>query len=444
MHSRKLIRNVFSLFAAISVVGLTACTQSNTESADLTSSEPTGDGRVRSVNQVLHVDTSGVADMAINSVNDPNLVHSSNLGCTLLCFTPGVTLKGTIAPPIVNSVSLQASDITVNGSDVYIGYNTAGTVEAGGVDVIGIGSGGAPTLKASTTFADTDINKLFVDSANSKLYAVGNTSSGETGAILYRFGLDVTGGLDASPESKVLRSAADADVPAHTGTGVIKAGGYVYAVTGMNGGLSVLNAADLSSAAFTAVENARDITLGIANDVLVVSGQTSLASAKVGSYSVATGAAVNDTMSTFSGSTIDSGKSTIFAGTNGYVATGGEGGTKFVCYNGTSIGSMPIPTGLGLASSEVAANAVTFGNGIIYVAQGGAGVYMYAIGQPLLNLAGCNGFQVNYVGRFALTGRQSANNVYYSNGYLVVATGNGGFQIIEVTQGVVAGLLSIL
>jgi hypothetical protein len=206
-----------------------------------------------------------------------------------------------------------------------------------------------------------------------------------------------------------------------------------------------MNASDLSDVAFTAIPDARDISAGT-NKVMVVSGQTALNPAKVTSYALATGSPLVDAAAvSFSSSVVEEGKSSIYVGSAAYIVTGGQAGTKFICTDGTNIGSMPIPTGTGLSNSEVAANAAAYGNGIVYVAQGGAGVYMYAIGNGgILNLAGCPGYTLNYVGKFTLSGRASANNVYWSSGYLVVATGSGGFQIIQVTQGVVAGLLGLI
>ena len=430
------------LTITLGLLCLTACSAGQLPSTEVSADSS---GRLKVMNQPIAIDTTDVTGQAASAIADPNAVHASGLLCTLLCFTPGLSLIGTIAPPVVNAQTLQASDVTVNGSKVYVAYNTAGAAQAGGLDVIDVGLFGVPSLKSSTTFADTDVNKVFVDAAGAKLYLTGNTSAGATGAILNRIGLDAAGLPTAAKESKILRSAADATIPAYAGTSVVKSGAYVYALSGSNGGLSILNAGDLSDKAFDVVPDARDLSLGTAGKVLVVSGQTAGTSARVSAFAPITGASLTDPSEiSFTGAVADGAKSTITAGATGFIATGGQAGTKFICNDGKSVGGMPVPVIAGVDAADVAANAAAFGNGLVYVAQGAAGVYIYSVESGLLNFAGCDGYKLSFVGKFALSGRASANNVYYSGGYLVVATGYGGFQIIQVTQSVISGLLSLL
>lgn len=404
---------------------------------------PLDESRLQILNRPIEVDMTGVAGYTGQSTGE---VQSQGLFDTLLSLTPSLNLIGTIAPPQISGSTLQATDVFVNGTKAYVAYNTAGVEQAGGVDVIDFANSGSPVLKSSAVYSDTDINKVFVESG--KLYATGSTSSGETGAILKRISLDGSGLLTSFVESKVLRSAADADIPAHTGTSVLKAGNYVYAATGKNGGLNVLNASDLSQVAFTAVEDARDLATDSSGKILVLTGKTSTKEALVQTYAAVTGTAVSGTAITLPGAAIDEGKSTIVGGTIGHIASAGQGGARFVCGTtgsmfGNYLGMMGVPVLPSVEVGETAANSVAFGNGLVYVAQGGAGVYIYSIERTLLTF-GCAGLSLNYRGKFTFGPRVSVNNVYYSNGYLVVATGLGGFQIIQVTQSLLAGLLQIL
>ena len=109
------------------------------------------------------------------------------------------------------------------------------------------------------------------------------------------------------------------------------------------------------------------------------------------------------------------------------------------CFLGTAAN----PLVSGLTPDEASANGVAFGNGLVYVANGGAGVAVYSVQRPLVS-TGCQSVTLQYEGRFTLGAGMSANNVYFANGWLVVATGVGGFHIIRATQGLLSGLLQLL
>lgn len=126
------------------------------------------------------------------------------------------------------------------------------------------------------------------------------------------------------------------------------------------------------------------------------------------------------------------------------LTTAGFGGARLLCLsNGATMGTATNPVIPGLTVADQVANAAAFGNGLMYVANGGAGVSIYSVNTPLIPL-GCLGITINYLGRFSLGDDASVNNIYYSNGHLVVATGTKGFKIVKVTQSVLAQLLNAL
>lgn len=427
-----------SLIVAIASV-LVACAPSSNSAVEGASVDS---GRLQIKNETLVIDTTGVqSSAAVQSFS----VSAATVASTLTSVTPGLKLIGTIAPPTVGGTTVAASDVVVSGTKAYVAYNTAGPAVGGALDIIDFTILGVPVLKSSVPFADTDINKVFVDQASKKVYLAGATSAGDGGAILYRYGLDITGSLGTAREVKSLRSAADPTVPAYAATSVIKSGNYVYALSGSNGGLTMLNAADLSDRAFTSIGDARDLGLGVNNNLLVVSGKTVTEDAKVRSFSSATGVYLPADVDNVSlaGASIDEGKSSIFSGPYGYLATAGTGGAKAVCHDGYTLGTMLPPTVAGLDSSLTTANAVTFGDGIVYIAQGAAGVALYSV-EKSSNAANCAGYALVYRGRFSFGPNFSVNNVYFSNGYLVIATGLGGFQIVQVIPSLLAALLQMI
>jgi hypothetical protein len=399
------------------------------------------DVRLVTKEETIPVDTAGAGTPS----NEPPTSNTQLTGLVedLLALTPTLTLVGTLTPPSVNGAVLQASDITVKSSKVYVAYNTAGDSLAGGIDVIDISTPASPVLASHAVYSDIDINKVTVNGTN--LYATGATSSGDGGAILTKISLDGSGNLTSTQASVALRAAGSATTSAYAGTSVIASAATVYALSGNNGGLSILNASDLSQKSFTAIEEARDISFDSSSSSLyIVSGKTASTNAQVKHYNLTSGAALSDYTVALPNAQIDAGKSTIITGSNMQLTTAGFGGSRLLCLsNGATLGTAANPSIPGLTPADQVANAAAFGNGLMYVANGGAGVSIYSVNTPLIPL-GCLGITINYLGRFSLGDDASVNNIFYSNGHLVVATGTKGFKIVKVTQSVLAQLLNAL
>ena len=360
----------------------------------------------------------------------------------VLSLTPTLTLVGTLAPPTVNGAQVQASDITVNGTKVYMAYNTAGAVQAGAIDVIDISNPSVLTLPSQALYPTSDIHKVYVKGTS--LYAAGATSDNGGGGNLQKITLDANGKLTSTASSVFLRSAASASVPAYAGTSVVAAGSYIYALSGNNGGLSILNNSDLSTVGFTALPDARDISFdSTSSSLYAVTGKTASAESLIKHYDL-NGGALSSGNVTLSNGVIDEAKSTISTGATFQIGTNGYGGARLICLStGAILGTAPNPTVSGLTADKTTANAAAFGAGYMFVANGEAGVTIYSVNTPII-LSGCNLVTITYLGRFSLGTNASANNLFYTNGYLVVATGQMGFKIIKVTTSVLSGLLQAL
>ena len=369
-------------------------------------------------------------------------VHGMALIPDVLSLTPTLTLVGTLAPPTVNGAQVQASDITVNGTKVYMAYNTAGAVQAGAIDVIDISNPSVLTLPSQALYPTSDIHKVYVKGTS--LYAAGATSDNGGGGNLQKITLDANGKLTSTASSVFLRSAASASVPAYAGTSVVAAGSYIYALSGNNGGLSILNNSDLSTVGFTALPDARDISFdSTSSSLYAVTGKTASAESLIKHYDL-NGGALSSGNVTLSNGVIDEAKSTISTGATFQIGTNGYGGARLICLStGAILGTAPNPTVSGLTADKTTANAAAFGAGYMFVANGEAGVTIYSVNTPII-LSGCNLVTITYLGRFSLGTNASANNLFYTNGYLVVATGQMGFKIIKVTTSVLSGLLQAL
>ena len=97
----------------------------------------------------------------------------------------------------------------------------------------------------------------------------------------------------------------------------------------------------------------------------------------------------------------------------------------------------------GLTAEQQAANAAVFANGLIYIANGGAGIYVYSVEPNNVFVSDCN-VTVRYQGRITLADGASINNVMVSGGSLIAAAGAAGFKIFNIGLTVSLGLLPAL
>lgn len=416
-----------------SIAALSACGPSNYFGSAVHCED-----RMCTMSSDINIDQSEVDGVQMSSLQKAGDYQTMGLVDQVLALTPTLTLVGTIAPPYVNGTQVQASDITVSGTKAYVAYNTAGEVQDGAVDVIDISNLNAATLVSEALYSSMDIHKVLVNGG--KLYTAG---ADYDGAVLKRITLDANGKLTSTIESKALRSIASASVNSYAGTSVVVAGTNVFATSGNNGGLSVLNTSDLSQRVFTPLADARDVATNAAGtSVYVVTGKTNV-DAAITRFDV-NGVQQSSGNVNLLNAVVDQGKSTVLTGATFQIATAGQGGTRLICLsNGGIISTATNPTAGGMAVDRKTANAATYGGGYMFVANGEAGVAIYSVNVPLIP-NGCTGVTITYLGRFTFGTDASVNNVYYTNGHLVVATGTYGFKIVKVTTSILSGLLQAL
>ncbi|UYL09430.1 hypothetical protein B9G69_002435 [Bdellovibrio sp. SKB1291214] len=425
--------NLKLILATAAICALAACS---------TDSGISCDDRLCNTYTDLAIDQSDVTGQDMAAYSSGGGLHSMALLGDVLSLTPTLTLVGTLAPPTVNGAQVQASDIAVSGSKVYVAYNTRGATQAGAIDVIDISNPYALTLPSQALYPTSDIHKVYVKGTS--LYAAGATSDNGGGGNLQKITLDANGKLTSTVSSVFLRSAADPTIPAYAGTSVVAAGSYIYALSGNNGGLSILNNSDLSTVGFTALPDARDISFDSSSSSLyAVTGKTASAESLVKHYDL-NGSLLSSGNVTLSNGVIDEAKSTITTGATFQIATNGYGGARLICLSsGAILGTATNPTVTGLTTDKTTANAAAFGAGYMFVANGEAGVTIYSVNTSSL-VSGCSLVTITYLGRFSLGANASANNIFYTNGHLVVATGQMGFKIVKVTTSVLSGLVQAL
>jgi hypothetical protein len=337
-------------------------------------------------------------------------------GVTLPTLT--LTLEATILPPTVSATTLQADDVFVNGNTAYVTYNIEGNTKLGGIDMMNTTVPLLPSRTASTTFTDTAVNGLYVN--GSSVYFSGATSNGSNGpAVLDE--LNLTSNVFSAVQTVSTATS-------FAGTGVTFWNNSLYSVSGNSGGLSVNNPTTLTQTAYLSISDARGLAAysATSNDLWVIAGTSGAA------YEINSSNSVVNTVQ-LGGASIAESKSTIQVGNTVVAASIGDGGATVFCQaDGVSLVNVPAPIIPGIASTLTVTNAVAMGPGLLFMANGQAGVYVYQVTTSAPSGSFCNSVTATFLGSVSLGSNYSANNVKYSNGTLYVATGLGGFKMINV------------
>jgi hypothetical protein len=343
-------------------------------------------------------------------------------------FSPPVVtfslgLLGTVSPPTVSSSVLEADDVMVVGTTAYVSYNLGGNTVAGAIEQI-TNVASTPLLGALAPLPSLKVNGLFLNGTD--LYAVGASSGSDGPAVIKKYS------VPSNLIPTTLTQTATKTLGSYAGVGVLMRGSSVYAVSGddaVNGGVTILDS-NLNQTAFTAIQDARGISyssLGT-GDMFVIAAQPGRI------VELSTAGSVVRTIPLGGGVTPQS-KSTITGGKTMLIATVGEGGARVVCQADHQIlASISAPVISGTSASLTVTNAIAAAQGLLFVANGEAGVYVYSMKDSAPTTSSCDTVSVTLLGSINLGSGLSANNVKYANGVLYVANGLGGFRLISVVS----------
>ncbi|MES2745567.1 MAG: hypothetical protein V4655_09065 [Bdellovibrionota bacterium] len=321
------------------------------------------------------------------------------------------TQVAALTPPVINGLPVQANDLAVSGTSVYIGYNSAGDLYSGGVDVLDISNILSLSLHSSLPLPGYDINGI--ERRGDNLYIVGASQDTEK-AFLSK--IQLNGSLLTS-------NITEYSLPSYAGTDIVSSSTSLYTTSGDDGALTVFDLATMTATKSTPIADARAVGLTTAGAPIVLAGQP-------GNVSLASTAGDLTHNFPLGGSATAQSKSALKVGDKWSVASLGEGGfTVFCNANGSEIAHVPAITLPGIDPSRTVTNAVTSYGGLIYTANGEAGVNVYAL-RDLASLNSCGAGKVEFLGTLNM-GEGSSPNGIYSNGlFLYVATGLGGVKIL--------------
>ena len=372
---------------------------------------------------LLAISACGSAQEAGLNSGDPRVVWSDTpvaMGLLGNNVSLSLTLAATILPPTVSGTTLDADDVFVSGLNTYVSYNIPGATHMGGIDQINMTVPLLPVRTASTTFNTSTINGVYVN--GSTVYSVGaTTGSTPTGypAVLY------TQTVGHGSFSTVASTAGLQNT--YAGTAVTLWNNYLFALSGSTGGLTLLDPNTLSQISYTAISDARAASFyGTTSDLFVVAGGGNV-------YDINSSGTIVHTIS-LTGNTIPESKSTIQVGKTMVLVSLGDGGAAVVCQaDQKTLATIAAPVINGISSTLTVTNAVSAGPGLLFAADGQAGVYVYSMTYGSSTTSSCNSVSLSLLGNISVGSNYSANNVKYVNGNLYVATGGGGFQVMVST-----------
>jgi hypothetical protein len=329
-------------------------------------------------------------------------------------------LRAEVDPPDLGGTTIQATHIALHGGFAYVSYNVQGPVYRGGVDVFDVRNVRQPTLISQALLEDTDVSAL--DQFDGFLYLA--TATGETGfrspAVLEEVMLD--GGRLTAFSRRV-------DLPSYAATGVRVHGNQVLVTSGDggDGGLSLLTRRTLD---LEAIVNFRDARAVEVHGNLAIGMKGTPGSLYVIDRNSTQAVATWEP----GGANIPESKSTIKIFRNFVLMAAGDEGTKLVSMqDGDVVAEVPAPIVDGVPPEYSVTNAVTARGNLVFMANGGAGLYVARIRTNEDDDE--KDVELDLVGKVAFEDGPSVNFVAAKGNVLFVAAGEGGLKIAQIGRG---------
>jgi hypothetical protein len=311
-------------------------------------------------------------------------------------------------------------DIYMEQKNVFISYNIAGDLQRGAVDWLDLSEPRKPKLVSHLDLLHHDANAIY--KSGDYVYVAGAADTG--GASLIRITIK-NQRLSDQIETYALPSYAGTDITANSKS--------LFVTSGNTGGLSIIDKESMKVVSYTEIHDARSLSIDTSEKMLRVLGGTN------GLITVFDLSGAKKTEVKVGGASIPESKSTIESGAAYTTSALGDGGVKLTCNSSNqevaSIAQVQVPK---IDPKLTVTNSASSAAGMIFSANGEAGVYVYSMMYSAFEPATCKPIRLNFAGQINFGSRVSANQVYvYGNpfeAYLLVADGLGGTQIVQVQR----------
>ena len=315
------------------------------------------------------------------------------------------------APTYAGGENLGATHIDIDGDYAYVSYNTVAGGYAGAIDIINVSDPNNPTVTGRLYYSNADINSIAYD--NGHVYAAGGFDSEKS--TLSDFNsfvakIQVSGGsfnLDAAIEYGFQEGFNATDVKI--------LGDKVLVTSGGDGFLTAYDKISLVTLDDIPFTDLRSVA--IQGDVIAVLDASSGVKLLNSTFGITKEINISSDFGNFSKRTLDYVNDLIL------VSEGSNGVGVYDANSGSLLEYLPILINPdGVAEQDVVTNAVASNEGIILMANGGAG----------LCLSEDQGNDPDMVGIIELTG--SINYVASKGDYIFAASGKQGVQVIKLNR----------
>jgi hypothetical protein len=388
------MRKILPYIAALSFLAAVSCTNDDQDFQNDQENGPILSSDVKTLSQRIDFANSGVLDL------------KSTTGKTTTAGDFPLVLVAEVAPPVYNGKTLRATHVAVEGNYAYVSYNTEGETYLGAIEVLNITNPNAPQLVMQAILPDTDVSSVRYD--NGKLYIAGAKNIYASGASTPAFVGSMT--LSGGMLTNVLQQTVLAGKVA---TDVTSGSSKYYAVSGATGVLAQLSKTSQQVEVSIPLSDLR--ALGYTNNKVVVLSGTQ-------GVKIYDANGLNLITSFTTSSDVAEAKRTIdFIDGKLLVSEGYNGVGVYNLSTGAKLQKLAVPTQVPNTNpADIVSNAVSVNSGRVFVANGGAGIYVYTPDNNDLKLMG------------SLDLKGSSNFVMSKGEYIFVATGAGGLKIIKM------------
>ena len=323
-----------------------------------------------------------------------------------------LVLRAEVDAPEHNGKVLRATHVTIESDYAYVTYNREGAEYLGGIDVFDISDISNPQLISQAILVDTDIAASAYDNGYLYLAEAMNMDLHpelNSPALIEKMELD----------NDLLTIHTDqVNLESYVCTNVLINNNKLYATTGSMGSLYVLDPVTLDVDTSYAISDARSLALNNGS-LAVLSASPFLLSV----FDLASGGFLNSY--SIGNMTIPESRSDVeLDGNYAYVALNDEGLKVIDITTGLVVDQIARPeTAPGGADIDYVTNSVTINEELVMIANGASGVWVgKKYDDEAIKIYGSMDFQ------------SSTNFIEAKDDVIFVATGFGGFKILQVLR----------
>lgn len=396
-----------SLGAVVALLFMVACSDQTTVYIDQLEDDVAVEGNASVLDNSISFDDAGVLDI----FDEQRLSGRTSKANEQAGDYPLTLVAQIAAPSYTGATNLGATHIDIDGDYAYVSYNTVEDGYAGGIDIINVSDPNNPRLTGRLYYTNADINSIAYD--DGYVYAVGGfdaekSTRTEFNSLVAK--IQVSGG----------RFNLDAGIvygfqEGFNATDVKVTGDRVLVTSGGNGLLRAYNKTDLTILDDVPFTDLRSVAVN--QDKIAILDASSGVKILNVDFGVTQEINISSDFGEFAKRTLDYTDELIV------VSEGAKGAGVYDANTGSFMKHLPILINPeGVEEQNIVTNAVASNEGIILMANGGAG----------LCLSEDQGDDPDLVGIIELSG--SINYVASKGDYIFAASGKSGVQVIKLNR----------